>query len=73
MQKLWLNNGKHEQGTHSTKMGADSPAENTPNASKKFNPKCLPKPKSLRFLKKKSVLVSVVRAHLHEIFYYTYE
>jgi hypothetical protein len=22
-----LNNGKHEQGTHNTKMGADSPAE----------------------------------------------
>ena len=33
-------------------MGADSPAENTPNASKNFSPKCLPKPKSSRFLKK---------------------
>ena len=28
-------------------------AENTPNASKNFSPKCLPKPKSSRFLKKK--------------------
>ena len=39
-------------------------------ASKKFSPKYLPKPKSLRFLKKSSVWVSVVGAHLHEIFYY---
>ena len=35
------NNEKHGQGTHSTKMGADSPAENTPNASKYVSPKCL--------------------------------
>jgi len=35
-----------------------------------FGPKCLPKPKSSKFLKKSSVWVSVVRAHLHEIFYY---
>ena len=46
------NNGKHGQETHSTKMGADSLAENIPNASKNFSPKCLPKPKSSRFLKK---------------------
>ena len=26
--------GKHGQGTHSTKMGADKSAENTPNAPK---------------------------------------
>ena len=45
-------NGEHGQGTHSTKMGADSLAENSLNASKKFSPKCLPKPKSLKFLKK---------------------
>ena len=44
------------------KWVADSPAENTPNASKNFSPKCLPKPKSLRFLKKSSLWVSVVRA-----------
>ena len=25
-----MNNGKHGQGTHCTKMGADSSAENTP-------------------------------------------
>ena len=47
-----MNKWKHGQGTHSTKMGADSPAENTPNASKNFCPKCLPKPKSSKFLKK---------------------
>ena len=28
----WFNNGNHGQGTHCTKMGADSLAENTPNA-----------------------------------------
>ena len=33
-------------------MGDDSPAKNTPNASKNFGPKCVPKPKSLRVLKK---------------------
>ena len=44
---------KYEQETHSTKMGADSPVENTSNVSKNFSPKCLPKPKSSRFLKKK--------------------
>ena len=40
------------QGTHSTKLCADSLDENTPNASKHFSPKCLPKPKSFGFLKK---------------------
>ena len=30
----WLNNGKHRQGIHCTKVGADSLAENTPNALK---------------------------------------
>jgi len=34
-------------------MGADKSAENTPNAPKIFGPICLPKPKSLRFSKKK--------------------
>ena len=43
-------------------MGADSPAENTLNASKNFSPKCLPKPKSSKFLKKNSLWVSVVSA-----------
>jgi hypothetical protein len=35
-----LNNGKHGQGTHCTKMGADSLAENTPNASEFICPIC---------------------------------
>jgi hypothetical protein len=48
----WLNNEKNEQGTHSTKMVADNPAENTPNASKRISPKCPPKPISSKFLKK---------------------
>ena len=47
-----MNNGKNGQETHGTKVGADSPAKNTPNALKNFSPKCLPKPKSSRFLKK---------------------
>ena len=57
-------NGKHGQGTHSTKMGADKLAENTPNAPKCFGPICLPKPKSLGFLKKNSLWVSVVRDNM---------
>ena len=36
-------------------MGAYNPAENTPNALINFRPKCLPKPKSSRFLKKKTL------------------
>ena len=55
------NNGKHGQGTQSTKMGADSLAKNTLNASTNFSPICLPKPKSLGFLKRSSLCVSVVR------------
>ena len=49
-------NGKHGQGTHSTKMGADKLAENTPNAPKFICPNCLPKPKSLEFWWKKASL-----------------
>jgi hypothetical protein len=41
--------GKHGQGTHCTKMGADKLAENTPNAPKFIRPNCLSKPKSLGF------------------------
>jgi hypothetical protein len=52
------------QVTHSTKMGADSLAENTPNALKNFSPKCPPKPKSLKF-RKKALWVSVVRDFIH--------
>ena len=46
---------------HCIKMGADSLSENTPNASINFSPICLPKPKSLGYLKKSSLWVSVVR------------
>ena len=42
-------NGKHGQGTHSTKMGADKLDENTPNAPKFICPICLPKDKSSGF------------------------
>ena len=51
------------QGTHSTKTGAGKSAEDTPNAHQIFGPICMPKRKSLEFLKKKlSLGVSVVRA-----------
>ena len=49
------------QGTHCTKMGADTLAENTPNAPKIVSPICLPKPKSWGF-SKKTLWMSVVRA-----------
>ena len=41
--------------------GADSSLENTPNVSNIFSPIYLPKLKNLRFLKKSSLWVSVVR------------
>jgi hypothetical protein len=41
--------GKHGQGTHSIKMGADKLAENAENATKIVCPNCLLKPKSLEF------------------------
>ena len=41
-----MNNGKHGQGTHSAKMGADSLAENAPVNICLI---CLPKPKSSGF------------------------
>ena len=47
-------NGKHGQGTHITKMGADKSAENTPTAPKFICPICLPRPKSLGFWWKKA-------------------
>ena len=56
-----MNKGKFGHGTRSTKMGADSPAEKIPNASKNFSPKYLSKPKCSKFLKKSSLWVSVVR------------
>ena len=48
-------NGKHGQ-THSTKLGADKSAENTPNAPRFICLNCLPKPISLEFLWKKAAL-----------------
>ena len=50
-----MNNGKHGQGTHCTKMGNDSLAENTPNAPEFICPICLPKPKSSGFQWKKAL------------------
>ena len=44
-----MNNGKHGQVTHCTKMGADSLAENTPNAPEFIDQICLPKPKNSGF------------------------
>jgi hypothetical protein len=41
--------GKHGQGTHCTKIGADNSAENTSNAPKFIFPNCLPKSESLVF------------------------
>ena len=40
-------------------MGADSPAENTPNASKNFIPKCLPKPQKFEIFEKKKLSLGV--------------
>ena len=49
-------NGKHEQETHSAKIGAYKSAENTPNVQKFIGPNCLPKPKSLEFWWEKASL-----------------
>ena len=54
-------NGKHGQGTNSTKMGADKSAVNTPNAQKFIYPNCLPKLNSLGFDEKRLNWASVVR------------
>ena len=51
-----MNNGKHGQGTHCTKMGADSLSENTPNAPESICPICLPKHKCSGFQWKKASL-----------------
>ena len=51
IKKSWTDS--NGQGNHSTKMVADSLAENNPNVSTHFSPKCLPKPKCLGFFKKK--------------------
>ena len=49
-------NGKHGQGTHSIKMGADSAAENIPNSPEFICPICLPKRKKSGFQWKKNSL-----------------
>ena len=51
---------KHGQGTHSTKMCADSPAVNTPNASKKFQPKKSAQAQKFKIFEKNAL--SVVRS-----------
>ena len=52
-------NGKHGQGPHRTKMGADKSAKNTSNAPTFICPNCLPKPKSLGFWWKKASWLGV--------------
>ena len=47
-----MENNKHGQGTHSTKMGADSSAINTPNAQNLSAQFVCPSPKVLDFMKK---------------------
>ena len=44
-----VENGKHGQGTHSAKMGADKLAENTPNAPNVSDQIVCPTPKVLDF------------------------
>ena len=70
LQKWWLIKKKHEQGTHSTKMGTDKSFENTPNALKFICPNCLPKLKSLGFRWKKASLG--VRSPCTSFFYMRY-
>ena len=54
-------NGIHGQGTHCTKIGADSLAKNTTNAPKFIGPIGLPKPKSPN--KKRLHRASLVRVY----------
>ena len=61
MQKKWLINGKHGQGTHSTKMGDDSSAKNTPNAPEFV----CPNPKVWDLNEKRLHWASVVRDPLY--------
>ena len=60
-----MNNVKHGQWTHCTKMGAGSLAENTPNAPESICPIGLPNPKSSGFQWKKASLgVRVCKSHI---------
>ena len=56
-----MNDNKHGQGTHCTKMCADSVAKNNQNSPKFICPICLPKPKTLGFWWKRLNWASVVR------------
>ena len=49
-------NGKHGQGTHSTKMGADKLAKNNPNAPKCICPNCLQKAQKFGISMKKGFI-----------------
>ena len=51
---------KHGQGTHCTKMGADSSAENTPNALELSAQFVCPSPKVLDFNEKRLHWASVL-------------
>ena len=53
-----MNNEKHGQGPHCTKMGADSLAENIPNLSAQF---VCPSPKVLNLNEKRLHWASIVR------------
>ena len=55
-------NGTHGQGTHSTKMGADIPAENMyPKCLKTFQAKMSAQAQKFETSEKSSLWVSVVR------------
>ena len=56
-----MNNGKHGQGTHCTKMGADSLAENTPNSHNLSAQFVCPSPKVLDLNEKRLHWASVVQ------------
>ena len=56
---------KHGQGTHSTKMGADKSAENTPNAPKLSAQIVCPSPNVWEFDEKRLHWESGVRIYSH--------
>ena len=62
----FLINGKLGQGTHCTKMGADSPAEKTQKCLKTSQPKMKTSDQAQMFeiFEKRSLWVSVVRDHI---------
>ena len=53
------NNEKHGQGTHSTKMGADSRPENNPNASKNLILKMSAQAQKFKIFEKSSISLGV--------------